>query len=267
MESLKTESEAMIAPQEMKELLTRLTESQLEGVKVDEPRTLAGLALETGVPLDQLRKNLEDLRTGPRKKTRRIVGFVAVALTLSVGFAFLFQPFQPAEAVIPANVPPSFSAVSTDGLLPLNRVTYGPDAGSIWVDPKFEPSAPVQSGISISAQVGNVLWGVGDSRSALITKSLDEKSLAQLKLQLRELLRYVRNHAGERVSTNAHTYSVGIDIRLGEGDSQTVITLPFPDHQYDKDADWLIKKASEDMATQLQDSLRYREGIQRNAGP
>lgn len=194
MERLGTEGETPVAPHEVRELLTRLNEESVEAPSPSEARTLGRLAVETGIPLDRLRQELDSVRGRRAPKSRSWLAPAALlAVTLGVG-GWLWMAKSP--KTIPVTLPAS--VVSEQGLVALDSVTYGLDVGQYKVEPTFRPTKAIKPGISISAEVGGVLWGVGDHRAQITRKPLTTKEEADLVRTVEELLQHVRNRAPKR---------------------------------------------------------------------
>lgn len=260
--------EALIAPHEVSELLARLTEETTEGIRANEPRTLAGLALETGLPIDRLRSALEEIRGRTR---RRWLPWTITAAVFAIAAFAAFRTLPPA-AVVPVQVvqapAPVVSTISKAGLVPLSQVSYGPAYGSELVEDTFYAPAKVPEGISLSASVEGVLWGAGNARSTALTHPLDAKSESALRKDLTELLDFVRVRASKRglpletlygtapVTFEGQGYETDVQILSYSGTVQVRVGLPPPGKANEADADRIIHRAVDNLIEQLQAQLK-----------
>ncbi len=197
--------DSLIAPHEVRELLARLTDQTIESIGPQETRTVAGLALQTGVPVDTLRRALADLRgrnTPSVIGVRVVVALACVALTVLLARRMREPVPQPQAQLPPVQVPRPAPAVrpqiNLSGLVPLNEVPYGPVAGNAEAEPTFHPSKVLPDGLSISATVEPVFWGAGDASTSAIQSPLSNRQLAELRVDLKELLHHVRQRAARR---------------------------------------------------------------------
>jgi hypothetical protein len=278
------EADAPIAPQEIRELIARLTEQSVEAVPAHEARTLEGLALETGISVNQLRDGLADLR----KPKRFIVPPAAIAAFVAlvgVGYwAIVHTP--PVDARAPAaesvTAPPVQVPVpvtpDTSGTVPLTNVTFGPDSGNYSVDTGFEPSTPLPEGVSINAQASTIMWGSGDHRAAAFDKPLSPDQEAAVRKAMEELLQYVRADAPRRhvgtpkpgtVTPGAPggTFAVQIGGMTYHGAYGGSVDLPPPGKEYDAAAARAISKAAKLFVEAMQEQLRQSGRWRRENGP
>ena len=259
------ETDAPIAPAEIRELIARLTEQSVDSVPAYESRTLEGLALEMGLPLARLRTAYEELHG------RKAFSIPPAAW---VGFAFLAfyagwlvsHPI-PGQAVVveplAANVP--LPTVDTADTVPLTSVTYGPDGGNFAVDPGFEPSTPLPEGLSVSVSAGNLLWGAGDHHARAIVEPLTPYVEASVEADVVEMLQYVRREAlrrkvvfpGGRATVQALTYS---------GSASVELPLP-PPGEKDAAAANAIRRAAKTLVERIQAQIRSRAEMYRDQGP
>jgi hypothetical protein len=195
-----TDSVKLIAPHEVRELVMRLNERSVEGMRFDEPRTLAGLALETGIPTERLRETLRKIQGKGRV---RGLWFAAVGGVTLVGGAIGFLYFRRTEPMVattpivvrPAPSDPAIVAMQP-GLVPATQVPYGPISGNVYVDPSFVPPHPIPPGLGITVTIGNVMWGAGNPHADSITKPFDSAQLKRLREDIVAMLEYARSHAG-----------------------------------------------------------------------
>ena len=270
------ETNVLIAPGEIQELLTRLTEQTVEAVPHNQSRTLEGLAAETGIPVLRLQAELARMRG----RSRLSIPPAAVAASvLMAGYAFWLinhKAPEPAPATVATPAPaPAAPSPDLGGLSPLTSVTYGPDAGSEMVDTGYEPLHAVPEGLSFYALVGGVLWGAGDHRAAVIEKPLSAAEEQALRENLTELLKYVRTEATRRHLPlsppfgvgEKHAYLVSLCSNCYYGSSGTSVQLPPASKADDTAAERAIKRAAKELVEQLQNSLRQRREWQRQDGP
>ena len=275
MERLNTTEETPVAPHEVREILLRLTEQNTEGIKADEPRTLSGLALETGVPLERLSGMLDTIQ-GRRKKQSALVPYAAVVAFLAlVGWV----AFRPPKVQSTAPLIESVQADST-GLVPLNQVTYGLDSGTYMVEPTFDPPHPMMDGVSISITVDNVLWGAGDHHAAVVTKPMTDAQAKKLKEDIIALAEHVRTKSAKR--NLAHAKVVGNDPELSfDGSSYTAMLgyrtyfgaggarfpIPLPGAENDAEAKRLVSRAADRTIAMMQQNLKFEQSAARSSGP
>jgi hypothetical protein len=206
----------------------------------------------------------------------------AIALVV-IGFSvYRFWP-KPAPTAAPALVPPSAAPLlsaeaDTRGLVPLTSVTYGPDIGSVLVDPTFEPSQPLTPGLSITGQVGAVLWGAGDQRAAVVRSRLSSEQVANLKQAYIELLQHVRERAGRRkmplskpfgsakVSYDGLGYSIHTSIHFFYGTAGGGAHVPPPGVD-DKEAERIIKNAADQAVETFQGLITNFDSHRLERGP
>lgn len=275
-------NDTLVAPQEIRDLLARLTEYRVESVPIDQPRTLAGLAANTGIPVSRLEAALREVR-GEKRRVRPepvIAGVLGGALLLAVVVSQLRgQPAVAAPAYISSA--PVAQAPSTDrqNLVPLTSVTYGPDSGNFQVDPTFEPSVPPPSGIGYYAVVDNILWGAGDRLKVARHSALSDSELHDLRIGLAELLTKAREDATRRkvavspgsfaeptLSFNGEGFSTQLRIDSYNGSEGVSMRLP-PIGSNDKDAQRVIKRAVDRVTKNLQASLTWQSKVSRPQGP
>ena len=193
MERLVTESETPVAPHEVRELLTRLNEESAEGITQSESRTLGGLAVETGIPVDRLRKELNSVR-GLReiRPLPWLPPAILLAATLGIG-GWLWSTTKPKVVEPLASVSaPAPATISDRGMVGPEAVTYGPDNMVYKVDPTFSPTHEVMPGVSISAQFQSVLWGAGDHNAKALKDPLTKAQEKRLEDTIVELLKHAR---------------------------------------------------------------------------
>ncbi len=278
MENLQiSESDELIAPQEMRELLTRLTESQVEVGSADEPRTLAGLASGTGIPLSRLQKTLNEIRKRPTFATMPLL-VACIGTVMMVGILYVTsRSFPHPQGRALASVPRAAASI-TIGLVGLDRVTYGPDMGTMMVDPSFKPSIALPKGVSLSASVDDVLWGTGNHHAGILQHPFDEKQLKDLRACMRELLEYARKRASERSLAFSPTitespaepleaYALTVLMQTDNASTSFVVRVPRAGRRFDDEASLAIKQGGEDAINQLQGSLISREETRRQFGP
>lgn len=272
MEKIVTEAETPVAPHEVRELLTRLNEGSVEATAPSDTRTLSGLAVETGIPIDRLQRELDSVRGRRAPKPKPWLAPMALlAVTLGIG-GWLWTATLPKPVVeAPPQTPPLMVPASDRGLVPLTTVTYGPDSGQHRVEPTFQPTASMKPGLSVSAQVGGVLWGAGDHRAEVLREPLNAKEEAELTQTVEELLRHVRNRATKRgiptepsgVHGDPETlfegpaYMVNLYMLSYSGSAMSSIPLP-PAGADDEDFKRLSKVAAKRAVAQLQQQLGFR---------
>ena len=272
------ETDALIAPGEVRELIARLTEQSVEAVPSYKARTLEGLALETGLPVARLRSILAEMR-GRKAFTippAAWVGFVLLALLTD------WIVLHPAPGQVPAPVaaaPEIVPAPDLSGTLSLEDVTYGPDAGLYSVVPGFEPTNPLPEGLSIAATAGNVLWGSGDHRAATIEKPFTPAMAEAIRADVVELLKYVRDDADRRrVPKSPPPFGTGIAKPTKDrtvtlkgytyyGTSSEQVQLPPPGPDGDKAVERAIDRAADRFVESLQEQLRRWMDMRRGNGP
>lgn len=277
MERLETEAETPVAPHEVRELLTRLNEGSVEALPPSETRTLGGLAVETGIPIDRLQEELDSVRgRRPAKPKPWLAPVALLAISLGIGgwlwTATLPKPAPPLPMeTLPAKTP----ELSNRGLVGLDQVTYGPDSGSYRVEPNFAPSQELPPGLSIAADVKGVVWGAGDHRAAVLTDPLSDAQAAQLTRSLEELLGHVRKRADKRgIPLDKSTMSASPDafyddaafwanVRIESYGGNAYVQVPIPPPGVD-DADFarLSKAGAKRAVAELQQSLRWRKRIE-----
>lgn len=222
--------DTLIAPHELRELISRLTEAQVEAIDVDHPRTLAAIAADTGIPIERLEAMLKESRG--HQKPRWL--FVAAGVCLLFGGAL-------AWAIISRQTPPEapvreLGKWDHEGLIPISQVRYGPDTG--FADPVFHPSKPLPAGMSISLVMQPVAWGAGDHYGSRITPEVLERSSEDIKSDLTELMECARVRATERGMTPAVSHadpglgvlgaSFGMQLRIesSNGGAYAAVALP-----------------------------------------
>lgn len=194
-------SDTPVAPHEVRELLTRLTESSVESVRVDEARTLGGLALETGLPIETLTAALGELRG--RTRTRSLPPLVAgIILAATVGASWwALQTTAPKPAPPLVQQLPATPEVVADyaGLVPASAATFATNRPiSDMADTTFEPSVALPKGLSIAASTANVVWGFGDAHNWVYRNQLDAKDEQSLRKALDELIDFAIKDAERR---------------------------------------------------------------------
>jgi hypothetical protein len=261
---------AVIAPDEIQELIARLTERSVEGVPYHEARTLEGLAVETGIPVGRLQDELTRMR-----RPRIHVPPLAVAATLLMG-GYAYWLLKPKGAPpAPAVAAPAPAAVTPDlsGLVPLSSVTYGPDSGPEMADPGFEPSKPMPEGLSVWATSGGVLWGAGDHRAAVIDKKLPPDVEAAVKDDIIELLKYARADAARRhlPLVKGRDRRDGFPVNLTDacyyGVGGTSASIPPPGKENDQAAERAINRAARELLDRLKERIRQQSEWNRDSGP
>lgn len=265
------ESEGLIAPAEMRELLTRLTEHSIEGIRPSEARTVAGLALETGIPAERIREALGQMRTKPATRWPVFAAGAFAVLALATWLiVHRTSPEPNPPAVVPSVV--AKPQIVTAGLVDLKDVSYGPDQGPFRVDPSFEPPVELPSGISISASVDKVLWGAGDRRGEALSGALTKVSEDHLRRDLVELLKFVRMRAAKRnlplkttpgdyrYHGDSPGYVVDLSIETFSGNASSNITLPPPGAENDAEALRIIKNGVDQAMSSLESGLKDRFG-------
>jgi len=275
-------NDTLVAPQEIRDLLARLTEYRVESVPIDEPRTLAGLAANTGIPVSRLEAALREVR-GEKRRVRPepvIAGVLGGALILAlVASQLRSQPAVAAPIYAPPTIVSTTLTTGQQGLVPLTNVTYGPDSGSYQVDPTFEPSVPPPSGIGYYASVDNILWGAGDRLKVARHSSLTDSEMHDLRAGLTELLAKAREDATRRkmplssggyaeptLSFNGEGFSTQLRIDSYNGSEGVSLRLP-PTGSNEKDAQRVIKRAVDKIARNLQASLTWQSKVSGVKGP
>ena len=261
--------QAVVAPGEIREIIARLTQQSVEAVPVHEARTLEALALETGIPLSNLRETLAEMR-------RR--GQFRVPLGAWLGFAFLglfayWVTRHPLPGAPPATSvaapPPKPPKVDLSGTTTLANVTYGPDAGMYHVDTGFVPATALPDGISVAATSGDLLWGSGDHRAKALDGALKPDEVEIVRQNATELLRYVREDASRRGLSTAGTNgcSVMLTSYAYNGGGSANVRLPLPGASKDAEAEGAIRVAVNRFVESIQQSLRLQEKWRREQGP
>lgn len=264
--------QAVVAPGEIRELVARLTQQSVEAVPAHEARTLEALALETGIPLANLRVTLAEMR---RK------GHFTVPLGGWLGFAFLglfaywvinhpppgAAPAMP-TVVAPAPVPKA-PEVDYSDTTALTNVTYGPDGGAYKVDTGFVPITALPDGISVTAVVGQMLWGSGDHRAKAVDGALKPDEETAVRKNAAELLRYVRSDAARRhLATDGTSGSPAmLEAYTYSGTSGASVRLPLPGATRDAEAEAAIRRAVDQFVGAIQQSLRQQAKWRREQGP
>lgn len=275
MEQFGSEAETPVAPHEVRELLTRLNEGLVEAVAPREARTLSGLAVETGVPIDRLKRELDSVRGRRTFQPRPWLAPAALlAVTLGIGGWLWTATLPKSEAVVRPEVSQPVAPVSDRGLVPLNTVTYGPDSGHYRVEPTFQPTTSIKSGLSVSAEVSGVLWGAGDHRAEVLRDPLTAKEEDDLTQSIEELLSHVRNRATKRGIPTGPAATMGDPETLFEGPAYLVnlylysyngsmmSSVPVPPAGVDEeDFKRLSKAAAKRAVAQLRQQLGYRTGF------
>lgn len=222
--------DALIAPHELRELISRLTEAKVEAIDVDHPRTLAAIAADTGIPIERLEALLKESRG--HKKSR--LPFVAAGVCLLFGgivaWAMLSRHPQPEPTVR------ELGKWDHEGLVPINQVRYGPDTG--FADPVYHPSKPLPAGMSISLVVIPIAWGAGDHFGRRITPEVLAQSSDDIKTDLVELMECVRtrakerrmlpagNHADPGLGVLDASYPMQLRIESSNGGAYVAVALP-----------------------------------------
>ena len=259
------ETDAPIAPAEIRELIARLTEQSVDSVPAYEARTLEGLALEMGLPLARLRTVYEELH-GRKAFSIPPAAWVGFALLAFYAGWLVSHPI-PGQAVLvepPAATVP-LSSVDTADTVPLTSVTYGPEGGNLVVDPGFEPSMPLPEGLSLSVTAGEILWGAGDHHARALVEPLTPEEARSVEADVAELLAYVRREAprrkvalpGGRVTVQAMMYS---------GSASVDLPLP-PPGERDAAAANAIRRAAKGLVEKIQTQIRSRAEMYRDQGP
>jgi len=278
---MSNEKEALVAPQEIRDLLARLTEYRVESIPIDEPRTLAGLSAHTGIPVSRLEAALLQVRGERTRPDRRpLIGLaLAGALVFAVGVTQSRSQPTPQVASGPALVTaPEPTASDLSNLVPLTSVTYGPDSGTYQVDPTFEPSSPPPPGIGFYASIDNILWGAGDRLKVARREPLTDSEAATLRSNLSELLVKVREDATRRkltlsvsgadpaLSFDGKGFVTQLRIDSYNGSEGVSLRLP-PVGVQEKDADRVIKRAVDKAVRNLQASLTWQNKVSGHSGP
>lgn len=266
-ERLSPEPEALVAPGEIRELVARLTEQSVDAIPAGEARTLEGVSLETGIPVARLRETLGQMRREGRFAIPPAAWAAFVALAAFGVWAVRHTPgLEPAPVSPPVVAPAPAPAVEPDysGTVALTNVTYGPDGGNLKVDPDFEPSHPLPPGVSISATVGDVLWGSGDHRADALTKPLSDGDADVVRKDIEELLEYARQAAARR-RLAAGPVNLSVNTYGGVGGSGA--KMPPPGKENDARAAAEARKTARAAVEALQEQLRQRAQWQRDEGP
>ncbi|MGV3618772.1 MAG: hypothetical protein ACO1SV_25900 [Fimbriimonas sp.] len=281
MERLRTEAETPIAPHEVRELLTRLNETSVESLPVDETRTLGGLAVETGIPFDRLQHELDGLRGRRKRSLPWIVPVSLLAATVGIGGWLLSQPLTtPAASVppVPGNIMAPPPDMSRHGLVELSQVDFGPDSGSYMVEPTFQPINPIHEGISLCAGVDGVLWGSGNRRMKVLKTPLTAAEEAELRKSIEELLAHVRTRATKRKMPTATrpseptlpyedpAYTVNLMLLHYYGLSSASVPIP-PSGVDEAEFRRLSRAAAKLAVDRLQWQLRFHANASRPSGP
>lgn len=284
MESLDQDSqlstlETRVEPHEVRELLSRLTETSIEQTGVREARTLEGLSLNTGVPLGYLRRELDRLRGRRRDFRPAVAAILAIGIAVTGWVATRPAPVSQTTPLSPT-VPVAVSSAEAEkrGLVDLKSVTYGPDSGNVLVDPNFEPSQPVQPGLGISGQVADVLWGSGDPRADVLRTPLNDAEQARLESSLTELVEYIRRDATRRrlpsipivespgLVFRGEGHVIHLSIRTYYGSSGGSLKVP-PAGTEDAEAEKITRKVVNQIVDSLQAQLRFSEENRLRGGP
>lgn len=271
MERLDTETETRVAPHEVRELLLRLNEGSVESLPPSETRTLGGLAVETGIPIDRLQDELHSMRgRRPAKPMPWLPPVALLAVTIGIG-GWLWSATAPKKIPMgPITSTPVMQIPSDRGLVNLDSVTYGPDSGLFKVEPTFQPTEKIKPGLSISAEVKGILWGAGDHRAAALRELLTKSEEAKLTQSIEELLRHVRKRAGKRdiplgpdstfsnpqLLYEGKAYTVNLYINSYNGTASVQVPVP-PLGTDDEDFARLSKAAAERAVGQLRRSLTF----------
>jgi hypothetical protein len=272
-----TEPEVLVAPQEIHELLSRLTEYRVDSLAIDVPRTLAGLAANTGIPVSRLQAELDAMRG--KKKVPRFWHAAAplFAIILVAAIAVAAKPKPSPAAPPPVEVIAPVGA-NLEGLVSLTQVTYGPDNGSQLVDPTFEPSVEMPKGVSAYVTTSNVLWGAGDRLAKALHAPLSSGDEAALRTILSEMLAKERQEATRRklplsenrgdpfLSYPGTGFQTLISIESFSGAGGVSLTLP-PEGSADDDANRIMKRAVDKVVKQLQGNLRWQASSRLGQAP
>jgi len=271
----------LIAPQEVRELIARLTEHSVEGIPFDEPRTLTGLSLETGIPVEKLRSTLQKMQGKDRR--RMIVTGVAggaiclIAMTIALRSrpkeSVVVLPQPEVQQVSPIVLPPY-----RPGLVSIKTVTYGPDNTDSMVDPTFAPPHTMPPGLSLSLTVDGVLWGAGDPRSGTLLHTLSADQVQELRENIIAVLQYSRSKAkdlqlatGVRGSpqsgSNAKSYSGILELTNYNGTPQDRVTIPPEGKDHDVEAAGLFAAAADKAIDSLQRQVRLQSSWRTQSGP
>ena len=255
-----TESNALIAPNEVRELLARLTEQSIDAIPANESRTLEGLAVETGIPLVRLKQTLAEMR---EKKAFSVppIAWVFIAFLAGLSVWMLRPSSQHAlnDAPQVATTTPSTRDIS--GLESATGVTFGPDFGISFADTGFVPSQPLAEGLSIAVLLQDVVWGSGDHRAKAIEKPLNDRESNAMQRDIEELLAYARNSADRRhlwPPGAAHTLRVQIRTYYGSASAIADFSSSDPNPE---------KKAAKYATEQLAALLKQWAQMKRSDGP
>ncbi|HTQ09897.1 MAG TPA: hypothetical protein VMI31_07490 [Fimbriimonadaceae bacterium] len=183
----------LIAPHEMRELLSRLTESSVESIRPSEPRTLAGIALDTGIPIEKLQELLLEIR-GRKHSHWPLIAMAAVLILAALWIATRRSATVPAASAPVART----ATIDEEGLVALSAVRYGPSEGPLRVDPGFSPPKPLPAGIAIAAQIGPVVWGAGDRYGQALHTSPSATQTRSIQSDIEALIAHARLHASRR---------------------------------------------------------------------
>ena len=282
MESVDTtiQTDQLIAPEEVRELLKRLTESSVEAIPTNEPRSVAGLALETGLPVSRISYELKQLRRSGVSRWFIGGGVVSVFLALSYGAKLLSQPAPimrppPPQAVTPP--PADLTSKQFAGLSPLSAVTFGPDSGPVGADTSFVPTHALPPGISIAAISDGVMWGSGDHHSTTFQGPIDDKLRDWLEQSIAELMEAAREGAASRELpvTDGTPGSIGgdkgyptnVEILSYNGVAEAAVQIPPPGAQYDVQAKNADRRIADQLLAQLKQQLDMQRSMEESQGP
>lgn len=268
------QTDVLIAPTEIDELLTRLAEQSFEGTPHHQARTLEGLAAETGIPVIRLQAELARMRGRPRVSVPPFA-IACVALIGGYGYWVLNQRQPEPAPSVQQTEPARVEEPDREGLVSLESVTYGPDFGVEKVDPGFQPLHPLPKGLSFAASTGGVLWGTGDHRATVIQKSFSDEEKADLQKTAMELLRHVRAEAARRhlpmTKEFDRSHLMGFPVILSSqsyyGQSQASVSLPPPGSKDDDASENRIRQAAKQLVDQLIANIRQRLEFDRMQGP
>lgn len=279
-----TDGGILVAPHEVRELIVRLTEQSVEGIRFDEPRTLAGLSIQTGVSVDQLRKTLRKIQSRDRRRPIWLA-ISAVLVVIAVRVLWARSPTTHVSVRATKQEPiqsdqPLLQPTRREGLAPVAQVTYGPEAGDFLVDPTFSPLHMLPEGLGISLEIHEILWGAGNPRSGTLHGPLSASVEKGLREDLLSLLQYARRRAGSfgenpgatsvfnpALHAEGPAFPASLEEQDYGGQAVTALSIPPPGKESDAEAARIFSKAVDDLVDQLQNRLRMIERTGSQSGP
>ncbi len=276
LENLNQTEEIPVAPHEVRELLLRLTEQNTEGIRADEPRTLSGLALETGISIERLRFTLDAIQN-KRKKIPIAVRYAAVALLLTYVSWVTFRPARPESSSAITIPSPAFD---DRGLVAASSVTWAATDMTALAEETYDPPHPMLTGISVSLGVGKVLWGAGDYQAAVVTKPLTSQEIKDLREDIVALIEHARIRAEKRSLAASSSpsgfgdmyydgvaYTGNLYYRSYHGGGGTTVPIPTAGKARDYDSKRLAGKAADKIIEALQQNMKFEASSARSNGP